>query len=90
MPARIGGILRHLAGSGPSTRRTLARVYTAVMLPVSLDPDPVVEAYKRDVDRTLLRENLKLTPDERILKLQDFVCALHALREAGRQARQQS
>src|SRR5262249_32076437 len=25
--------------------------------------DPVVEAYKKDVDRTLLRENLKLTPE---------------------------
>jgi len=35
--------------------------------------DPVVEAYKRDVDRTLLRENLKHTPEERLLKLQDFV-----------------
>ncbi len=35
--------------------------------------DPVVEAYKRDVDRTLLRENLKLTPEERLLKLQDFM-----------------
>jgi hypothetical protein len=25
------------------------------------DRDPVVEAYKNDIDRTLLRENLKLT-----------------------------
>ncbi|MGH2795715.1 MAG: hypothetical protein ACRDKG_15590 [Actinomycetota bacterium] len=41
--------------------------------PVALDPDPVIEAYKRDVDRTLLRENLKLSPEERVLKLQDFV-----------------
>ena len=30
---------------------------------VSLDPDPVIEAYKKDVDRTLIRENLKLTPE---------------------------
>lgn len=28
--------------------------------------DSVVEAYKKDVDRTLLRENLKLTVEERI------------------------
>ena len=27
--------------------------------------DPVIEAYKRDVDRTLLRENLRRTPAER-------------------------
>jgi hypothetical protein len=51
---------------------------------VSLDPDPVVEAFKRHVDRTLLRENLKLTPDERLRKLQAFVDALDHLRRAGR------
>ena len=39
-------------------------------LPADTWTDPVVEAYKRDVDRTLLRENLKLTPEERLLKLQ--------------------
>ena len=33
---------------------------------VSLDPDPTIEAYKKDVDRTLLRENLKLTTTERV------------------------
>ena len=27
--------------------------------------DPVIEAYKRDVDRTLLRKMLKLTPQQR-------------------------
>jgi hypothetical protein len=30
--------------------------------------DPVIEAYKKDVDRTLLRENLKLTVEERFAK----------------------
>jgi hypothetical protein len=48
--------------------------------------DPVVEAYKRDVDRTLLRENLKLTPEERLLKLQDFVRFLAEVRSAGKAA----
>lgn len=28
--------------------------------------DPVIEVYKRDVDRALLRENLKLTPAQRL------------------------
>jgi hypothetical protein len=28
------------------------------LLPVSLEPTPAIEAYKKDVDRTLLRENL--------------------------------
>ena len=30
--------------------------------------DPVVDAYMRDVDRTLLRENLKLTFEQRARK----------------------
>ena len=36
---------------------------------VSLEPNPVIEAYKKDVDRTLLRENLKLSTDERMQKM---------------------
>ena len=51
---------------------------------VSLDPDPVIEAYKRDVDRTLIRENLKLTPDERLRRLQSFMQSLAELRGAVR------
>ncbi|MCC7010392.1 MAG: hypothetical protein IT184_16405 [Acidobacteria bacterium] len=56
--------------------------------PISLDADPVVEAYKRDVDRTLLRENLRLTPEQRLMKLQDFVRFTAELREARRRARE--
>jgi hypothetical protein len=37
--------------------------------PVSLEPCPVIEAYKRDVDRTLIRENLRLSVEERVQKL---------------------
>ena len=55
--------------------------------PVSLEPNPVIEAYKKDVDRTLLRENLKLTPDQRLEKLQAFVRFTAALRQAGRRVR---
>ena len=35
-----------------------------------LEPDPVIEAYKKDVDRTLIRENLKLTFEERLSNLE--------------------
>jgi hypothetical protein len=42
--------------------------------------DPVIEAYKRDVDRTLLRENLKLTVDQRARKMLDFIKAMDAIR----------
>ena len=52
--------------------------------------DPVVEAYKKDIDRTLLRENLKLTPDARFRKFQSFAVYARELREAGRQSRLKS
>jgi len=53
---------------------------------ISLEPNPVIEAYKKDIDRSLLRENLKLTPEQRLLKLQDFVRFLVAVQQAGRAA----
>jgi hypothetical protein len=43
-------------------------------------PDPVVEAYKKDIDRSLLRENLRKTPEERVR-------ALMALQELAAEAR---
>lgn len=46
--------------------------------------DPVIEAYKKDVDRTLIRENLKLTHEQRLRKLQDFVGFLVELRNANK------
>ena len=51
--------------------------------------DPVIEAYKRDVDRSLIRENLRLTPEERILKLIELQHMAEELRRAGRKARGQ-
>ncbi|MGH9410803.1 MAG: hypothetical protein ACRD1V_15270 [Vicinamibacterales bacterium] len=56
-------------------------------VPVSLDPDPVIEAYKAHVDRTLIRENLKLTPEQRLARLQAFMHDLHELRGAARRNR---
>ncbi len=49
--------------------------------------DPVIEVYKRDVDRTLLRENLKLTPEQRLRKLMELQRFAEELRRAGRSAR---
>jgi hypothetical protein len=51
--------------------------------------DPLIEAFKKDVDRTLLRENLKLTQEERSQKLRDFARFAGALRQAGSEARAQ-
>lgn len=47
-----------------------------------LPKDPVIEAYKRDVDRTLLRENLKLTPERRLAKMISVLAFLEELRRA--------
>lgn len=33
-------------------------------------PDPIIEYYKQFVDREALRANLKLAPEERLMKLQ--------------------
>jgi hypothetical protein len=49
--------------------------------------DPVIEFYKKDIDLTLLRENLKRTVDERIRNLQQLLEFAEALRQAGREAR---
>jgi hypothetical protein len=49
--------------------------------------DPVIEAYKKDVDRTLLRENLKLTVQQRFEKLESFVEFARELHEAGKRHR---
>jgi len=51
------------------------------------DPDPVVEAYKKDIDRTLIRENLKLTVEERFRKAMALARFAEELRRAGRKAR---
>lgn len=51
------------------------------------DLDPVIEAYKKGIDVTLIRENLRLTVDQRfqqLMKLQQFA---EDLRRAGRKAR---
>ena len=46
------------------------------------EPDPVVEAYKRHIDQTLLRENLRRSVDERVRNLM----ALQRLAEEARRA----
>ena len=48
--------------------------------------DAVVEVYKRGVDRTLLRENMQLTPDERVRKMIAVARFAAAVRDAGRKA----
>ncbi len=53
----------------------------------TIEPDPVINAYKKDIDRTLIRENLRLSVEQRfeeLMKLQEFA---EELRRAGLRAR---
>lgn len=50
---------------------------------VSLEPDPVIEAYKKDVDRTLFEGTLKLTVEERLRDLM----RMHAFVDEARKAK---
>ena len=47
----------------------------------------LVREYMRDVDRTLLRENLKLTPEQRLAKFASFMRFIGELRRAGEKVR---
>jgi hypothetical protein len=49
--------------------------------------DLVIEAYKKDIDRTLLRESLKLTVEERLQNLTQLQRFLEEMQRAGRRAR---
>ena len=48
--------------------------------------DPVVEAYKRDIDHTLLRENLRRSVDERVRNLMALQRLAEEARRAGEKA----
>jgi len=62
----------------------VAKEMSRTIVGASLAPDPVIEAYKKDADRTLILEKLKLTPDERLQKLQAFMTLVHAAHAAAR------
>jgi hypothetical protein len=53
----------------------------------ALPVDPVIEVYKRDVDRSLIERNLRLSVDERFLQLMELQRFADELRRAGRAAR---
>lgn len=46
--------------------------------------DPVIEAYKKGIDETLLVEQLRRTPEERMRRVEDLQHALLELAAAGR------
>ena len=81
-------------GDGNPTIDTLARYARAagVVLRLALEPpttppDRVVERYKQDVDRTLLRQNLRTSVDERLRTLGEWQLATRELQAATARAR---
>ena len=48
--------------------------------------DPIIDAYRKDVDMTQIRENLKLTPDQRLAKLEALLADAEEFRRAMRAA----
>ena len=50
--------------------------------------DPVIEAYKKHIDRTLIRHNLRLTVDQRFRQLMELQRFAEQVQNAGRKARQ--
>ncbi len=52
--------------------------------------DAVIEHYKQHVDRTLLRENLKLTPQQRMERFESFMQDVVELHRAGLRHRQKN
>ncbi len=86
-------IARIERGHASPTVATLERLLAAAgcMMTVALDPavppDPVVAAYKRDVDESLIRANLARSVDERLAPLEQGAEELEALAAAVRARR---
>lgn len=70
-------------------RRLLAAAGCTLQLSAgpALAPDPVIERYKQDVDRTLLRENLRKTPDQRIRAMLEILAFNEEAERAVRAAK---
>jgi transcriptional regulator with XRE-family HTH domain len=99
LAARAGttqSAVARIEGGGTSpTVATLARLVAAAGAELRLElasaplPNALIEAYKRDVDRSLLRENLKKAPDARLRALTSLAKFAQEAQRAGRAARRQ-
>ena len=80
-------------GQTSPTLETLARLMAATGFNLDMElvrrptTDPLIEAFKRDIDRSLLRRNLEKTVDERVRSLQALVRLADEAHRAGRAAR---
>jgi hypothetical protein len=56
---------------------------------MAIEKDPVIEAYKAGLDRSLYRENPKLSHEERFIKAMALQQFAEELRRAGKENRDQ-
>ncbi|MEW5918139.1 MAG: helix-turn-helix domain-containing protein [Gemmatimonadota bacterium] len=80
-------------GQTSPTLNTLTRLINAAGFDLHIAlatprKDAIIEAYKRDIDRSLLRENLKKTVDQRVRSLTALARFAREARRAGRAANQ--
>jgi transcriptional regulator with XRE-family HTH domain len=86
-------VARLEGGHGTVTVATLERLVGAAGFDLDLmivprrAQDPVTAAYRRDVDRTLLRENLRRSVDDRLRTGAEMVDATRELERATKAAR---
>lgn len=86
-------VARVEGGQANPTIETLARLLMAAgfKLDMQLVPKPaadtLIEAFKRDIDRSLLQVNLEKTVDERVRSLQALSRLADEAQRAGRAAR---
>lgn len=52
-----------------------------------IEPDLVIKAYKKGINRSLLRANLRLSPAERLRRLEELLQFARQLQQAGKQWR---
>ena len=84
-PGQRHGLASCLSVRDSTRCMTLRRANSRVKLGVV--HYPVIEVCKQDIDRTLLRENLKLSHAERLLNLMQLQRLAQVLRHAGHRAR---
>ena len=72
---------------GPTRSYTQLRCVMFALMKAVASDGVTVPDIMRDIDRGLLRQNLKLTPEERLAKFASFMRFIAELRRAGKNAR---
>ena len=60
------------------------------LAPSALASDPLIELYKSGIDRTLIRENLRKSHEQRLIDLQQMQYFVAEVRKAGDEMRRKA